>query len=90
MKKAVKKTKINFGTIAYVLGIVAIVNAIFSPLMGVVFSIIGLVLSVKQKTEMAKKAKILNIIGLIVGIVLFVVILILSLTNPQLQTSFLN
>ncbi|MCA9488028.1 MAG: hypothetical protein KC516_03650 [Nanoarchaeota archaeon] len=87
MKKAVNKTKTNFETIAYVLGIVAIVEAVFSPLLGVVFSIIGLVLASKQKSPMSKKAKVLNLIGLIIGVVFFAVILVLSLTNSAIPTN---
>ena len=86
----VKKQKTNFEIVAYILGIVSIVNAVFSPLLGIVFGIIGLVLSDKQKSVLSHRAKILNIIGIVVGIILFVLVLIVSIKNPQLSTNFLG
>lgn len=90
MEKAVKKTKLNFEVVAYVLGIVSIVEAVFSPLLGIIFSILGLVLSTRQKTDMSRKAKILSIIGLIIGVVLFIAVLVLTLTNPNFSAGILG
>jgi len=56
--------------VAYILGIVSIVMAIFQPLAGIIFGIIGLV---QNKKEKSKKAKKLNIIGIVIGVVLFLV-----------------
>jgi len=66
--------------VSYVLGIVSIVMAIFTPLAGIVFGIIGLTQSKKQKTKLSEKAKKLNIIGIILGIILFIVTIILAYT----------
>tara|TARA_Y100000310_G_C20438898_1_gene695080 strand:- start:583 stop:843 length:261 start_codon:yes stop_codon:yes gene_type:complete len=72
--------------VAYVLGIVSIVLAFFTPLAGVVLAIVGLVQSKKEKSDLAKKAKKLNIIGLVLSLILFIVSVIvtvvLALNNP--------
>ena len=75
MKKKVKikREKLNFEIPAYVLGIIAIVQAFFSPIIAVVLSIIGLVFSYRQKTEFSRRARILNYVGL--GISLLIIIL---------------
>jgi len=60
--------------ISYVLGIISIVMAFISSygLGGIIFGIIGIIYSKKQKTDLSRKAKKLNIIGLIIGLILFV------------------
>jgi branched-subunit amino acid permease len=64
--------------VAYVFGIISIVTAFFTPLAGLVFGIIGLVQSNKQKNELSKKAKTLSIIGIILSIILFLALIILT------------
>ena len=65
--------KIDFGLISYILGIVSIVTAFFTPLAGLVFGIVGLVQSKKQKTELSKKAKKLNKLGIIFSAILLAI-----------------
>ena len=65
------KEKINFSQTSYIFGIVSIVMALFTPLLGLVFGIIGLVQSSKQKTEISRLAKKLNIIGIVLSIIVF-------------------
>jgi len=72
--------KEDLSVVSYVLGIVSIVMAIFTPLAGIVFGIVGLSQSKKQKTKLSEKAKKLNIIGIILGIILFIVTIILAYT----------
>jgi hypothetical protein len=73
-KKMVEEKAIS----AYVLGILGIIFAVMvSPLASIVMNIIGLVQSMKVKDELGKKAKRLNIIGLVVGIVVFILTIIL-------------
>ena len=79
-----KKEKIDFALTSYILGIVSIVTAIFQPLLGISLGIIGLVQSNKQKTNISKLSKRLNIIGIIIGVVLFVVSLIFLLKQKSL------
>ena len=67
-----KKQNIDFGIIGYAFGVISIVMAFFTPLAGVVFGIIGIIQSKKQKTELSKKAKKLSIIGLVLSIILFI------------------
>lgn len=59
--------------IAHILGIVSIVTAIFTPFTGITLGVIGLIHGFKKKSgAMAKRARLLNIIGIIVGIVLII------------------
>ena len=76
----VKKEE-NFGVVSYILGIISIVTAFLTSfgLGGIIFGIIGLVQSKKQKTDLSKKAKKLNTIGLILGIIMFVISLITTI-----------
>ena len=43
--------------VSYILGIVSIVTAFFTPLAGIIFGVIGLIQSKKQKTPLSKKSK---------------------------------
>ncbi len=76
----VKKEE-NFGVVSYTLGIVSIVTALLTSfgLGGIIFGVIGLVQSKKQKTDLSKKAKKLNTIGLILGIIMFIISLITTI-----------
>ena len=60
---------------AYIFGILSIVFAFFIPLAGVTLGIVGLVLNKKEKSKIAKK---LNIIGIIIGAIIFIATLALS------------
>ena len=62
--------KIELGTVAYVLGILSIVFAFFSPLAGLVLGIVGLVQSKRQRVGKAKK---LNTIGIILSAIFVIV-----------------
>jgi hypothetical protein len=59
--------------ISYILGIVSIVMAFFNSPAGLVFGIIGFVQSKKQKTDLSKKAKKLNKIGIILSAILLAI-----------------
>lgn len=72
----VKKEDISL--VSYILGIISIVLAFFTPLAGLIFGIIGFVQSKKQKTELSKKAKKLNIIGIVLSLILFAVTIALT------------
>ena len=78
--------KINFPLTSYVFGIVSIVMAFFSPLIGLTLGIIGLVQSRKQKTTLSSLSKKLNIIGIIVSVVLFAASLFLLLKAGQISS----
>lgn len=67
------KEKIDFSVVSYILGIVSIVMAFFNSPAGLVFGIIGFIQSKKQKTELSKKAKKLNKIGIILSIILLII-----------------
>ena len=73
------ETKVNYDCAAYVLGIVSIVVGIFISisLAGVVLGIVGLVLARRQKTALSIRAKKLNLIGVIVSILMYILNIIL-------------
>lgn len=72
--------KIDMKSVSYVLGILSIVFAFFSPFAGLIFGIIGLIQSNKLKFQKAKR---LNIMGIILSAVFSIiqVIVQLYLTN---------
>jgi len=74
----------NSGLIAYILGIVAIVEAFVSPVAGLVLSIIGLVFSNKENNQYSERGKKLNIIALIVSIVVLVLTVVLAYNASSL------
>ena len=73
------ETKVNYDCAAYVLGVISIVVGIFISisLAGVVLGIVGLVLARRQKTELSKRAKKLNLIGIIVSILMYILNIVL-------------
>jgi len=70
--------KIDFSVVSYVFGIVSIVMAIFTPLAGLVFGVVGLSQSKKQKTKLSEKAKKLSTIGIVLSAVLFIATIIVA------------
>jgi hypothetical protein len=70
--------KRDFSEIGYVLGIVSIVLAFFQPLAGIIIGVIGYIHSKKQKEGLSKKARVLNLIGIIVGIVILIALVIMT------------
>lgn len=62
-----------FSVVSYTLGILSIVFAFFNPLAGLVLGIIGFTQSKKQKTDISKKAKKFNKIGIILSIIFLVI-----------------
>lgn len=64
----------------YILGILSIVFAFFVPLAGVILGIIGLVQNKKEKSKTAKK---LNIIGIIIGTIIFLGSLVVTYLSMQ-------
>ncbi len=62
--------KIDLPTVAYVLGILSIVMAFFSPVAGLILGIIGFVQSKKEKVEKAKK---LNTIGIVLSVIFIII-----------------
>ena len=65
--------KIDFGTSGYILGILSIILAVVSPLAGLVTGIVGLVMSRKEKTELSKRGKKLNIVGIVLSTIFLAV-----------------
>ncbi len=78
-KKAKEKMdRKNLTLISHVLGILSIVMVFFSPFVGIILGTVGLVHGMKEKTELSKKARLLNIIGIILGIVLIILSVVIS------------
>jgi len=79
--------KEDFSVVSYIFGIASIIMAFFTPLAGVVFGIVGLSQSKKQKTKLSEKAKKLSIIGIVLGAVLFIAAIIIAYyVNPDLAS----
>jgi predicted small integral membrane protein len=70
--------KKDLDIVSYILGIISIVMAFISSygLGGIIFGIIGIFYSKKQKTDLSRRAKKLSIIGLVIGIILFILSLV--------------
>ena len=77
----------DFGEISYILGIISVVNAFFIPLAGFVFGVIGFIQSKKENNQLSKKAKKLNVIGIILSIIMFIITVI---ATTYLTVSGLN
>lgn len=82
-KKSEKK--IDLVLVSYVLGIISIISAFFMPIQGLVFGIIGYIHSRKSKSEVGKKSKIMNIIGIVLSIILSIAGMLLMLKAGSLQ-----
>ncbi len=68
---------------AHILGIVSLVLAFFNPVPALILGIVGLVQSTKQKDARSNRAKILNIIAIIVSVLLIAAAIVIS-RNPSI------
>jgi hypothetical protein len=68
---------------SFIISIVALVFSILNPLPGVVLGIISLVQSSKQNDAISKKAKIMSIIAIIIGLIFVAISIILTLKGSQ-------
>lgn len=82
--------KKDLSVVSYILGIISIVLAFFNSPAGLVFGVIGFIQSKKQKTELSKKAKKLNKIGIILSIILLAISIAITayLTTKGLSSNF--
>ena len=76
--------EINIETVAYVLGILSIVFAFFSPLAGLIMGIVGLIQSKKKKVAKARK---LNTIGIVLSAIFFILTIALLIMSGGSSTS---
>lgn len=79
----------SFGIASVVLGILSIV---FSSASGIILGIVGLIFSLKQKKRMknswSKAGFILNIIGIILGIIILIYAAYAIANNPDIIAQF--
>jgi len=80
--------KVDFSVVSYILGIASIIMAFFTPLAGLVFGLVGLIQNKKQKTELSKKAKKLNLIGIILSAIFFIASIIATFYLTKLNLPF--
>ena len=66
--------KKNLNSISYIFGVLSVIFAFFVPGAGLVLGIIGLIQSNKIKSQKAKR---LNIIGIILSVLFFILELVL-------------
>lgn len=71
--------KQDLSLVSYTLGILSVVLAFFTPTAGLVLGIIGFIQSKNEKSGLGKKAKKLNLIGIILSVIL-VIVSILAIT----------
>ncbi len=73
-----KRNPEAFGIAGFTLGIVSIVMILFDPMVGFLISLVGIFLSLKQqrmeKTRRGKVGMILNVIGLVANVAMFLVV----------------
>lgn len=83
--------KEDYGVVSYIMGIVSIVSAFFTPLAGLIFGIVGMNLAKRQSTGMAAKGRKLSQIGLVISIIVLIVTVIIAIvasTNPYTANNF--
>ena len=68
--------KTDFGLASYVLGIISIVMGILTPFAGLIFGIIGINISKKDKGELSKRGLKLNKIGVIVSAIMIILTIV--------------
>ncbi len=86
-KKAVKQ---DLSFVSYTLGVISIVMAFFQPLAGFILGMIGFIQSNKQTNELSKKAKKLNMIGMILGIILLIISILVAIYLTENSSVFSN
>lgn len=70
-----KEEEKHFEIISYILGVLSIVfSVLLQPTFGLGFGITGLILIFKKKSELSKKARVLNVIGVIISVVVLIII----------------
>jgi hypothetical protein len=89
-KKESGKEKEEIYNPGYTLGIVSIIMAIVSPVAGIIFGIVGLIYSKKSIYPKAKVSRTLNIIGIILGLFLFIISIILGIATLSQGGMFPN
>jgi hypothetical protein len=89
VKKDSKELKIDKPFVAYILGILSIVQAFFIPLSGLVLGIIGLILLKGEKSPLLEKSKKLNLIGIIISAALFIIQIILNYIQITTGVSYI-
>lgn len=82
-KKSKKEGVLNLedsqrNMISYIFGIISIVMAFLSPIVGIIFGIIGMIQGKEDKTKIYNRSKRLNIIGIILGTAMFILTIALS------------
>ncbi|MBU2104365.1 MAG: DUF4190 domain-containing protein [Nanoarchaeota archaeon] len=65
--------KKDTATISYIFGIISIVLAFFTPVAGLIFGVIGLKQSKKEKDELSKRAKKYSTIGIVLSVIMILI-----------------
>jgi|WetSurMetagenome_2_1015567.scaffolds.fasta_scaffold968465_2 hypothetical protein len=71
--------KEEVGDASYVFGIISIVLAFFTPLAGLIFGVIGLVVGKKDKTSVGKKGAKLSKIGIVISIIVLIITIVVAI-----------
>jgi ABC-type Mn2+/Zn2+ transport system permease subunit len=85
--KSGKVKPIDRSSVSYTLGVLSIVFGILIPLAGFVIGVVGWIISGKQSDELSARAKKLNMIGVVISIIAFILGLIVAYyLNANLQS----
>jgi heme/copper-type cytochrome/quinol oxidase subunit 2 len=82
--------KEDHGHISYILGIVSIVLAFFTPVAGLILGIIGLIHGNKSNSGLAAKGKKLSKIGIVVSIIITIAMIIVGIYTGLSSLESLN
>ena len=82
--------KEGFGEVAYVLGIMSIVLAFFTPLAGLIFGIIGMVHGKKAKDSLSMRGKRLSTIGIILSVIMLIIVVAIAVYTGLSSLNSLN
>lgn len=75
---------------SYIFGIASIVLAFFTPLAGLIFSIIGLNLSKKQNSSLAMRGRKFSQIGLVISILVLIFTIVVAIIANTTRAGLLG
>lgn len=82
--------KEDHGHVAYILGIVSIVLAFFTPVAGLILGIIGLIHGKKSNSVLAEKGRKLSKVGIVVGIIITIAMIAIGIYTGLSSLESLN
>ena len=72
------------GMVGYLFGLASIVFGLTLPNVGIIVGVLGLIVLKDQKTDLVKRARKFNWIGIIISLVFFIIATFALINNPEL------